>query len=344
MASESRGADPPLEQTLFTEAYRFDFFQAVRLLERLGAGRVPVGAEGPPAREVVRFLARQSLAFPPSALERIEAPPDGEPDGPPRMTVAFLGLTGPSGVLPYVYSELLLERRRAGDRTLADFLDLINHRLVALFYRAWAKHHVVIGHERGDADAFERHLFALMGLGIPPLRDRHAFPDVVLLKYAGLFARRHRPAVVLESLLRDVFGLPVAVEQFVGRWLVLEPADRSTIGALGSNNALGVSLVVGQRVWDEQGSIRIRLGPLSFDQFRSFLPDGPAYRHLTELVRLFVDAEFEFDVQLILKADEVPDCRLASAPGAGVRLGRFAWLKTRPLGRDPDEAIFRSPV
>jgi type VI secretion system protein ImpH len=342
MATESRGADPPLEHTLFSEAYRFDFFQAVRLLEQLAGSRTPLGGEGPPAREAVRFLTKLSLAFPPSAIDRIEPP--REPDAPPQMTVAFLGLTGPSGVLPQVYTELLLERRRAGDRTLAEFLDMINHRLIALFYRAWEKHHVIVAHERVGDDPFAKYVFALLGLGIPPLRNRHSFPDIALLKYAGIFARRHRSAVVLEALLGDVFGLPVAVEQFVGRWLALEPSDRSTIGAAGANNALAVSMVLGARVWDEQGSIRIRLGPLSLAQFQSFLLGGPGFRHLTELVRLFVDAELDFDVRLVLKAGEVPDCRLSSDPARGARLGRFAWVKARPLSRDPDDAVFRSRV
>jgi type VI secretion system protein ImpH len=350
MAAESRGTDPSLEQTLFAEAYRFDFFQAVRLLERLAGGRTPVGREGPPAREVVRFLTKLSLAFPPSAIDRIERPPESESNptatAPPRMTVAFLGLTGPSAVLPHVYTEHLLKRRHTGDRTLADFLDLINHRLIALFYRAWEKHHVIVAHERGGEDVFARHLFALIGLGIAPLRDRHSFPDIALLRYAGIFARRHRPAIVLEALLGDVFGLPIAVEQFVGHWLALEPSDCSTIGASGAHNALGISMVLGDRVRDEQGSIRIRLGPLSLEQFQCYLPGSAGLRRLTELVRLFVGAELDFDVQLVLKAEEVPASQLARASDTaqGARLGRFAWLKSRPLGRDPDDAVFRAQV
>ena len=45
-------------------------------------------------------------------------------------------------------------------------------------------------------------VFSLLGLGARPLRDRHEFPDDALLFYAGFFAQRHRPAVVLEALLR----------------------------------------------------------------------------------------------------------------------------------------------
>jgi type VI secretion system protein ImpH len=136
MATPGRRADPPLEQTLFEEAYRFDFFQAVRLLERLQPDCVPVG--GRPGREAVRFRARASLSFPASAIHQLDRP-DG-PDTPVAMTVAFMGLTGPSGVLPICYTELLMNAIRAGDRTLAAFLDLFHHRLISFFYRAWEKY------------------------------------------------------------------------------------------------------------------------------------------------------------------------------------------------------------
>jgi type VI secretion system protein ImpH len=342
MATPGGGTDPPVEQTLSEEPYRFDFFQAVRLLQRLRARGVPVGREGPPSREAARFLAKQSLGFPASAIDRIDRP--GGPDAPAAVTVSFFGLTGPSGVLPYTYTELLLERRRVGDHTLASFLDLLNHRLISLFYRAWEKHHPLVPFERGDADRFAQHLFALIGLGARPFRGRHEFPDGAALSYASFFARRHRPAVVLEGLLQDYFGLAVRVLQFSGRWLNLEPGDRSTIGAAGAHNALGVSFVLGTRVWDEQGAFRLRIGPLSFEEFQRFLPDGPAFRTLAQMTRLFVDAEFDFDVQLVLKAEDVPACRLSSQPGGGARLGRFAWLTSRTPDRDAEEAVFRAGV
>src|SRR3954464_9893244 len=112
-----------------------------------------------------------------------------------------------------------MERARQGDHSLAAFMDLINHRLISLFYRRLGKHHFIVARERGGDEPFARHLFDLIGLGTAPLRDRHEFPDAALLPYSGFFARRHRPAVVLESLLRDYFRLPIEVEQFVGRWL-----------------------------------------------------------------------------------------------------------------------------
>src|SRR3954468_21458789 len=129
MATPGRRADPPLEQVLFEEAYRFDFFQAVRMLERLQGERVPVGRR--PGREGVRFRTRASLSFPPSSIHQLSRPEGA--DGPAHMTVAFMGLVGPLGVLPVCYTELVMDRLRVGDRTLAAFLDLFHHRMVSFF-------------------------------------------------------------------------------------------------------------------------------------------------------------------------------------------------------------------
>jgi type VI secretion system protein ImpH len=323
--------------------YRFDFFQAVRLLQRRDSPEgAAVGHDGPPSREAVRFRARLGLKFPASALDRLET--SGSSDRPHTLTVNFLGLTGPSGVLPYVYTELLRTRAGTGEPAPAAFLDLINHRLVSLFYRAWEKHRVAFDTEAGENSRFAGHAFALMGLGLASLRERHTFPDQVLLKYAGYFAQQRRPAVVLEGLLRDHSGLPVEVVQFSGRWVRLDPADRSALGGRGGQNSLGVSLMLGARVWDGAGQIRLRLGPLSYADFRDHLPDGTGFQPLGDLARLFVGAGFNLDVQLVLKAAEVPRCRLSSRRDSGARLGRTAWLLSRLTTRDADEAVFPARV
>src|SRR5262249_5072014 len=74
----SMQAEKNLEEQLFTEQYRFDFFQAVRLLERLTPDRLPVGRvneEGQvilPGREIARFRTIVSLRFPPSQVHNLE--------------------------------------------------------------------------------------------------------------------------------------------------------------------------------------------------------------------------------------------------------------------------------
>ena len=336
MASPVGRSDPPLERLLFEEPYRFEFFQLVRLLGRLDPGRAPVGSKGSPAKEVVRFRALVSLAFPASEVCRLE-PARGE-DAPPSMTVAFMGLTGPSGVLPQHYTEFLLD----GNTEAAAFFDLFNHRLISLFFRAWEKYRPALARESGAPDPLARCLAALVGIGTEGLSKRYDFSDDALLFHAGAFAQRRRPAVMLERLLRDYFGLEVEVEQFTGRWLVLDPSDRSTLNSEGRNNGLGTGLLLGGRVWDGQGKFRLRVGPLTRARFLALLPGGDDFRSLCQMTRAFVDLGVDFDVQLLLKAEEVPQCLLSRAPGAGSRLGRYAWLRARPMTADAGDAVFPS--
>src|SRR6185312_2746376 len=124
----------------------FHFFQAVRLLERLFPDRAPVGRLVSPDREVVRFAAHASFPFPASQIQTIDWPdtapplPDLPASGAPRMVINFMGLAGPSGVMPLYYTELIVERLRQKDRALLGFFDIFNHRMISLFYQAWEKY------------------------------------------------------------------------------------------------------------------------------------------------------------------------------------------------------------
>lgn len=337
MATPSGRADPSLEERLFEEGYRFEFFQAVRLLEQLLPDRQPVGRDAEPHREGVRFRSRLSLSFPPSAIHEISREGDGT--GQVQMTVAFMGLTGPMGVLPHHYTELLIERVRRKDLTLWEFLDLYHHRMISLFYRAWEKYRLPIAYERGEDDRFSQYLFDLMGMGTEGLRGRLEVADERLLFYVGLLAQRPPSAHALERLLQDYFGAPVEVSQFEGQWIELDEENLSSLGSIGRNNELGVSTVVGTRIWDQQARFRVRVGPLTFRQFRDFLPDGAAFRPLARLVRFFVGQELDFDVQLILQASEVPPCPLGKPSPEAPRLGWSTWLKTQEFTRDAERPI-----
>jgi type VI secretion system protein ImpH len=358
-----------VEQQLWEEGFAFDFFQAVRLLERLAPQRQPVGRVAPPRAEAVRFRAHLSLTFPPSAIYELDRPSETLPL--PSMVVTFLGLIGPSGVLPRHYTELLLrlDRETKGPEryALRAWLDLFNHRWISLFYRAGEKYRFYLPYERGEyarkePDPFTRSLFSLVGLGLPPLRNRlrvsaweestgqervlARIDDLALLYYGGLLSHRPRCAVALETLLQDYFQLPIRVRQFQGQWLVLDPANQSRMGGADGNNQLGVTLVAGERVWDVQSKIRIRVGGLRYDRFLEFLPDrAPVFERkafflLCHLVRLYVGPELDFDVQLILKAEDVPPCQLQDGAGIGPHLGWNTWLGTGKPLRDADDAVF----
>jgi len=338
MASESGRPDPSLSERLFEESFRFDFFQAVRLLELLYPERKPVGLQTRPGEEAVRFRTHVSLSFPPSAIQDLG--PASEHDGPARMTAAFMGLTGPLGVLPRHYTELMLERARRHDNALRDFFDLFNHRLISLFHRAWEKYRFHVAFERtakagGGYDPLSLDLFNLFGMGTGGLRGRLEFGDEALLFYAGLLGQHPRSASALRNLLSDYFQIPLQVAQFVGQWLEITPENRTRLGA--ANNALGSSAVAGSRIWDQQAKFKLRVGPLGFAEFNRLLPDGDMYRPFVQMARFAAGQEFDFDIQLVLQAAEVPWCCLGDRRA---RLGFSTWLKTAEFERDADQVIF----
>jgi type VI secretion system protein ImpH len=329
--------EPAILARLRAEPYAFEFFQAVSLLERLQPERAPVGGFTDPRDEVVRFRTATSVAFPASEIQGVDEPRDGV--GPDRMTVNFMGLTGPQGILPLAYTLYLAERRRARDDSAKEFLGIFEHRMLSLFYRAWERSHASVAHGRGERDWLTRHLLNLVGLGTDGLRGKLAIPDEALLYYVGLLGVPTRPAIALEQLLCDYFGVTATVEQFVGAWYPLERATQCELDDDGASTQLGLGAVAGDELWDIQSRVRVRLGPLTREQYDRFLPGGSAHEQLRALTRFYGNDQVDFEIQLVLARDEVPACRLGDAD-AGLPLGWCTWIKTVPFGRDADETTF----
>jgi len=313
-----------VNEGLFAEGHLFSFLQAVRLLEAMHPERTPPGEGIDPANEVVSFRSAVRLDFPASDVEEVKPSGDGRPA---EMTVHILGLAGLHGPLPPAVTELAMERSFHGDRALRDFLDLFNHRLVSLLYRARKKYRPALDPGAPGKGRIATVLLALVGLGTPNLSGRMGIEDRSLLPYAGFLLAKPRPTVGLVRLLEDCFGIPVRISERKGAWHSLEEGDVTRLGNSGQNRSLGIATVLGSRVWDQAASFEVHLGPLSLDEFLSFLPGGHAHGPLTALVRFYVREELELNLRLTLEAGDVPDLRL----GRSGRLGWTSWLKTKPF-------------
>ena len=341
MDAESGAVNPGLtmseiEEELRREPYSFDFFQAIRLLERLRPDNKSVGQFAKPESEVARFSAHPSLAFPASQIQQAEWPESG----PVRMMVNFMGLIGPEGVLPNPYTSLIIERQREGDTSLRDFLDIFNHRIISLFYRAWRKYRFDVACERGERDLFTRHLLSLIGLGTEGMRDRERVSDDSLVYYAGLLSQRPRSAQALQQILADYFDVPVSIEQFSGGWYRLDPETQCRLSEGNDDSGeLGFGAVVGDEMWSQQSRVRIVLGPLSLERYADFLPDGQSYEPLRSWVRFFSSDEWDFELKLILEREQVPACTLGAEGVSAPQLGWVSWVKTMPLDRDPGDTV-----
>jgi type VI secretion system protein ImpH len=320
------------------QSFSFSFFQAVRLLERMYPDRQPVGNFAQPSSEAVRFAVPATLQFPASEVQAIT----WRDDGPPQMTVNFFGLTGPSGVLPLYYTELIAGRLTEGDRALNDFLNIFNHRFISLFYRAWAKHHFSVAYEKAESDRFSMHLLGLIGLGTPGLQDRQNLPDDFFIYYAGLLARHPRSAVDLKQIIADYFDAPVEIEEFAGSWCKLDPAIQTCLGEEDSDSSrLGFGVIAGDEVWQDESTVKIKLGPLPLEQYLEFLPGGGAHEALRTLTRFFSGNELDFELELMLHRDAVPKCVLGAEGPEAPRLGWVTWVKSLPYEADAAHTTLR---
>lgn len=308
--------------------HAYGFFAIMRLLEAIHADRPRLGRSGRPGEDAVRLAQEPSVTHAPASLAGWEAGAEGNPD---RLLVHFFGLFGPDGPLPIHLTEYARERTsRYRDATFQRFADLFHHRALSLFYRAWADSRPTVSFDRPEQDRFGHYVGALIGLSTPFLRNRDAMPDLTKLHFAGHLALQTRHAEGLAAILSSFFTMPVRVESFCGAWLSLPATDRTCLGAGPATTALGRTALVGDQVWSRQHKFRIVFGPLGWQDYQRLLPDGSSFHKLVPLVRNYAGDVLIWDVNLILRRDEVPDIRL----GQQGRLGWTTWLMPRRTAAD----------
>jgi type VI secretion system protein ImpH len=322
------------------EGYLFDFFQLVHLLENWLGKPVRIGRGGPFRAEPLRLKPDPTLVFSPADVRKIEEPTEADRGEDPhrpvpwdyRITVNFMGLYGVAAPTPVYLTELIGFTDVDADE-LTDFLDLFNHRVLSLFYRAWLKYRYAWRYEPGGLDEISGHLLSFIGLEDPQTRARTGLPSSRLLRYLGLLGLRTRPPVGLKIMVSDHFGgVPARVEERMFRWVTIPPEGRNRLGE--ANSTLGVDLSVGEKVPDRAGKFRLSIGPLGFAEYLTFLPDQAKLREACSLSRLWVGERFDYDVELVVKREEIPEMQMQE--GSIARLGWTSWVTSAPgLAADP---------
>lgn len=330
---EGQGAGADREaalQALFAAVqaapWAHDFFALLRRIECLRPEDPRFGCALRPSQEAIRLGQEAELDFAPAALASFGF--EGSRTVP-RLGVRFFGLLGSQGPLPLHLTEHVRERQRfRNDPTVARFLDIFHHRLLAFFYRAWAQAQPTVQHDRPDDDRFAAWLGATFGLAAESQRQGSLSANARLFQ-AGLLGARSRHPEGLAKLLTQHFGVPVQIESHVAHRMAIEPDDRSRLGFARNRPerpaspaaVLGASANAGSRVSDRQYRFRIRLGPLTMAAYRGFLPGGVAWAQLVDWVHQYIGLGLLWDVQLCLAPLQVPAPRL----GQRIALGVSSW-------------------
>ncbi|MCV2864499.1 type VI secretion system baseplate subunit TssG [Defluviimonas sp. WL0075] len=306
----------------------FHIFHALRVIEAAYPASPRLGESRRPSQDRVRLGQEAELAFPPSTIAGFEPPTEANPG---RLTNRFFGLFGPQGPLPLHMTEYARDRQRNHrDPTFVAFANMLTHRMMGLLYRAWSAGQPAPSFDRPQNDPVQRKVAAISGHVGKGMAERDPMPDLAKRYFAGHLSVGAKNAEGLVAVLSAFFRVPVHLRQFVGSWLELEADDRWQLGA---RAGLGQATSIGQKVWSRSAKFRVMIGPLTLDDYRRLLPGGASLARVEAVVRNYIGDTLDWDVNLILKAEEVPRARL----GADTQLGQTSWIGRRAATGDADD-------
>lgn len=311
-----------------------DFYKAVYLIQKqltLGDEQFhKVGHDALPDNELIRFKSVQHLGFPGHPISDIKKSSyANNAHCSVEMTLSFMGLTGPNGVLPQHYSELVLQRIKSKDTGMRDFYDLFNHRLISLFYRAWEKYQFGINlqsNEEFKLDPFTQTLSHIAG-----------GKNKQKIYYSGIFNHKTRSVEGLQNILTDITNCHVLIEQFKGKWMYLNESEQTRLGSQsepeGQHARLGAGASCGSRVWDINSNIKIILTPKKDSDTQSLLPNGKRSEAAQSFIKAYLPQNIDYTLQLKLADSEITKAKLShkSMPlGLGCQLIGRSGAKSSP--------------
>ncbi|WP_377702424.1 type VI secretion system baseplate subunit TssG [Pseudoduganella sp. UC29_71] len=327
-----------LIEALLAEPQRFEFFQAVRLLEQwLRSAPEPDAQsepqpEPPPHAQQLRYRNRLSLAFPPGEIGALE-----QRGGHLEIAPAFMGLLGSSGTLPHHYTErIAAHEQREDDDAPRAFLDMLSHRALAMFCQAWATHRPECMQDEVGGDGYLAKLLLLAGAQPPQdgIIGRETFA-----RYAIQIRSRTASHDVMTGMFTQYFDVPCKVEPLIGVWEALPAPQQAQLGR--SHCSLRQGVLLGERLNRCDTLARIRIGALGREDFERFLPHGPGAAALQAMLAMFCTVGIAFEIRLLLRAADA--CGFSLHPSeqeGGARLGVNAFLLSSSSTRDREDASY----
>ena len=311
MATTAGSEITALKARLLKEGDRFSFFQASRLLRRIGL------SQDQPAGEV-KARPNVSLGFPDRDINEITE----RAEGGYQLTVNFLGLYGVSSPIPTFYSEELLDEQQHGLTATRDFLDIVSQTIYPLFFRAWLKsksHFRIV--EFGDSRLLEV-FYSFVGINQPEkYKDQPGFES--LLRFAALYSQSPRSSLGLQTILSACYPSTNIdlVEQDV-RVLKLPKDQQLHLGQ--QSTTLGVDTHIGLEFACRSSNLTIVMREVDDALLQQLLPGGYEHSRLKFLVQHYLIDPLNVAVDIYLKQATAQPIILGQPSWAG--LGRDAWL------------------
>ena len=298
-----------------SQSYKYDFFAIMRQLEAIPLfANEQFGTVSNPKKEKIRITQEPLLTFANRNIQSVRITADYL-----EITLNGFGLFGSSGALPLYFTEYAFQRKfQHGDPTWVSFINMLQHRMSTLFYRAWANAQSVTSVDTGKTDRFHNYLSSLNGLSLINTEYLHHYN---FSYFSGALLNQSRSSTTLQYILSRYFKLPVSIDTNIGYWIKVKSSDLTYLGKFTQYN-LGEGLILGNKIFDLRTKFRINVGPMPLNAYRSFFKNkNNAYR-LKKWINLFIGEEYEWEVKLILQHNEVPCFSLKHQN----QLGLTTWL------------------
>lgn len=331
MANSNRLAKRYLEELVEDSdaLYQQGFAPLLRYLDANAPLASRIGYSVSPKQDFARFGQTPLLHFHSSAFTKVKFDPNSSEY---KLKNSYWGMLGINGPLPSHLTEYAIERNyRLKDNTFTEFLDVFNHRFISLFYRAWADAEPTVSHDRPEHDTFRKHLNAFSGES-GTCKDTFTQSKNIHQYLAGLFSQKNRSGQALSQLLSEYLHLDVSIEEFQGKWYDLQAHEQTTLGQ--NNISLGVSSLIGKRTYQRNFNFAINIGPVDYPQYISLLNNKHGLDTIVELTQKAVGQEYEFSINIILKAQQTRACKLGSA-----KLGINSWSQDKSSHLTQNEPI-----
>ncbi len=323
MANDAGQSQPDLTGRDQLPMTGIDFFQ---LLRRLETEALVFGGSGGPSREPARLGQQIRQNFAVQDVASFQASTDKLPA---KVRLMNFGLLGPEGPMPLHITRWALDRLSqrwfsggaqgaTSDTTFVDFCDMLQHRIIALFYRAWADTRPEVQVNREGGGRSQSMLGALSGVELTESAEMTA---VRLQQVAALAHQVHGPER-LTRFLSQAIQVPVKLIEYIGNWVEIPQRLQTKLGE--AHCKLGSGATAGSRTFQRQNKFELQIGPLDFGQFIELLPGGKKLRLLRESILAVNGHEMDADVRLILHRAAIPEAKIGQA-----LLSRTAWIAPR---------------
>jgi len=307
-----------IEQDIIENGDSYDFYQAVKLLNKI-VGEKPATQDSKPC---LRIQPELNLDYPQSDIAEIN---HDTASGNYQITTTFFGLYGVSSPLPGFYTEELLDDEWDEIRGRKDFFDVIHNHIYPLLYQAWLKYKYSHNVVEFEDPKYAEIIFNLIGLGKAYRADRKRYG--YLLKYSGLLSQRIKSLAGLKTLLQGHLGdIGLDINPCVERNVPIVEKQHCVVGE--QNATLGVSACIGKQVAGRGGMFNLEIGPLNTEQFVAFSRNNETVQTIKTLLKIYLVQPLEFSISLLLEPGVIQPATVGEQESS--ILGANCWLVNQP--------------